>query len=130
MTFTKQVKNLQDLEKLGKFLIPLLKPNIFLILQGELGVGKTTLTQLIAKNLGLKEKLTSPTFTICQRYQIKDNYYLNHFDFFRLNTDDNLDIFQELTIDNLNIIEWGEKNPQFWQENKYIHLKITKQSSG
>jgi len=113
MTFTKQVKNLQDLEKLSKFLIPLLKPNIFLILQGELGVGKTTLTQLIAKNLGIKEKLTSPTFTICQRYQIKDNYYLNHFDFFRLNTDDNLDIFQELTIDNLNIIEWGEKNPQF-----------------
>jgi len=72
MTFTKQVKNLQDLEK-----------------------------------------LTSPTFTICQRYQIKDNYYLNHFDFFRLNTDDNLNIFQELTIDNLNIIEWAEKNLQF-----------------
>ena len=130
MTFTKQVKNLQDLEKLSKFLIPLLKPNIFLILQGELGVGKTTLTQLIAKNLGIKEKLTSPTFTICQRYQIKDNYYLNHFDFFRLNTDDNLDIFQELTIDNLNIIEWAEKNLQFWQEKKYIKIELVKQISG
>jgi len=76
-----------------------------LILQGKLGVGKTTLTQLIAKNLGIEEKMTSPTFTICQRHQIKGNYYLNHFDFFRLNTNDNLDIFQELTADNLNIIE-------------------------
>jgi tRNA threonylcarbamoyladenosine biosynthesis protein TsaE len=102
---TRKIKNLSDLEKLGQFLIPLLQPNICLILQGELGVGKTTLTQLIAKNLGIKEKITSPTFTICQRYQIKGDYYLNHFDFFRLNASDDLDTFQELTIDNLNIIE-------------------------
>ena len=108
-----KINNLTDLEKFAKSLLPYLQPNTFLILQGELGVGKTTLTQLMAKNLGIKEKITSPTFTICQRYQIKDNYYLNHFDFFRLNTGDNLDVFQELTIDNLNIIEWGEKNLQF-----------------
>lgn len=101
----RKIKNLSDLEKLSQFLMPLLQPNICLILQGELGAGKTTLTQLIAKNLGIKEKVTSPTFTICQRYKVKDNYYLNHFDFFRLNTNDNLDPFQELTIDNLNIIE-------------------------
>ena len=83
----------------------MLEPNTYLILQGELGAGKTTLTQLIANNLGIKEKVTSPTFTICQQYKIKDNYYLNHFDFFRLNASDNLDIFQELIVDNLNIIE-------------------------
>lgn len=130
MVFTREIKNLEDLEKLSQLLMPLFQPNIYLILQGELGVGKTTLTQLIAKNLEIKEKITSPTFTICQRYQIKDNYYLNHFDLFRLNISDNLDIFQELAIDNLNIIEWPEKNPQFWLDKKYIHLKITKRSSG
>ena len=97
---------------------------------GGEGAGKTTLTQLIAKNLGIKEKITSPTFNILQRYQIKNNYYLNHFDFFRLNINDNLDPFQELTVNNLNIIEWGEKNPQFWQDQKYIHLRIVKQNSG
>ncbi|CAI2181151.1 2161_t:CDS:1 [Funneliformis geosporum] len=100
-----KINNLTELEKFAKSLLPYLQPNAYLILQGELGVGKTTLTQLIAKNLGIKEKITSPTFTILQRHQIKDNYYLNHFDFFRLNTSDNLEIFQELTIDNLNIIE-------------------------
>ena len=105
MIFTKKIKNLEELEKLSQLLIPLFQPNIYLILQGELGAGKTTLTQLIAKNLGIEEKVTSPTFTICQRYQIKDNYYLNHFDLFRLNTNDNLEIFQELAIGNLNIIE-------------------------
>lgn len=100
-----KINNLADCEKLSELLINLLEPNIFLLLQGELGVGKTTLTQLIAKNLRIEEKVNSPTFTICQRYQIKNNYYLNHFDFFRLNTSDKLDVFQELTIDNLNIIE-------------------------
>ncbi|MCE8169697.1 MAG: tRNA (adenosine(37)-N6)-threonylcarbamoyltransferase complex ATPase subunit type 1 TsaE [Candidatus Moeniiplasma glomeromycotorum] len=118
-----------ELKELSQFLMPFLQPNTYLILQGELGAGKTTLTQLIAKNLGIKEKVTSPTFTICQRYQIKNDYYLNHFDFFRLNINDNLDIFQELTFDNLNIIEWPEKNLQFWQSKKYIHLKLIKQSS-
>jgi len=105
MILTSKIKNLQDLEKLSILLTSLLQPNTYLVLQGELGVGKTTLTQLIAKNLGIKEKITSPTFNILQRYKIKNNYYLNHFDFFRLNDTDNLEVFQELTADNLNIIE-------------------------
>src|SRR4051794_19960004 len=100
-----QLKNLTECQKLAQFLTLLLTPNTFLLLEGELGVGKTTLTQLIAKNLGIKEKITSPTFNILQRHQIKNNYYLNHFDFFRLKINDKLDFFQELTIDNLNIIE-------------------------
>jgi len=125
-----KINNLTDLEKFAKSLLPYLQPNTYLILQGELGTGKTTLTQLIAKNLGIKEKVTSPTFNILQRYKIKNNYYLNHFDFFRLNDTDNLEIFKELTTGNLNVIEWPEKNPQFWQKEKYIHLKIIKQSSG
>jgi len=124
-----KINNLTDLEKFAKSLLPYLQPNTYLILQGELGTGKTTLTQLIAKNLGIKEKVTSPTFNILQRYKIKNNYYLNHFDFFRLNDTDNLEIFKELTTGNLNVIEWPEKNPQFWQKEKYIHLKIIKQSS-
>ena len=130
MTLVRKIKNLVELEKLSQFLTPFLQPNTFLLLQGELGAGKTTLTQLIAKNLGIKEKVTSPTFNILQRHQIKENYYLNHFDFFRLNVNDKLDPFQELTIDNLNIIEWSEKNPQFWQNKPKIYLKIVKQISG
>jgi tRNA threonylcarbamoyladenosine biosynthesis protein TsaE len=125
-----QIKNLTECQKLAEFLVPWLTPNTFLLLEGELGAGKTTLTQLIAKNLGIKEKVTSPTFNILQRHQIKNNYFLNHFDFFRLNTNDKLDLFQELTIDNLNIIEWPKKNPQFWQNKPKIYLKIVKKISG
>ncbi|KLL01749.1 MAG: ATPase [Mycoplasmataceae bacterium RC_NB112A] len=114
---------------MSQFLLPFLSSNIYLILEGELGVGKTTLTQLIAKNLGIEKKITSPTFNILQRYQIKSEYYLNHFDFFRLKNTDNLNFFQELATDNLNIIEWPEKNPSFWKNEKYIRLKLTKRQS-
>ena len=99
------IKNLAELRKLAIFILPFLKPDFFLLLQGDLGVGKTTFVQMIAKQLTIKAKVTSPTFTICQQYQIKNNYYLNHFDFFRLSPEENLDCFQELTFNDLNIIE-------------------------
>lgn len=124
-----KIKNLTELEKLSQLLTPLLQPNIYLVLEGELGAGKTTLTQLIAKNLGIKGKVSSPTFNILQCYQISGDYYLNHFDFFRLTPADNLTFFQELVIDNLNIIEWPQNNPHFWQTEKYIHLILTKKKN-
>ena len=105
MIIKKKIKDLIELEQLSKFLVSLCQPNYYLILQGELGVGKTSLVQLIAKNLGITEKVTSPTFTVLQRYQIKTDYYLNHFDFFRISSNDKLNFFRELTVGNLNIIE-------------------------
>src|SRR3954453_15414672 len=99
------IKNLTDLEKLAELLLPYLQPNTFLLLQGNLGAGKTTFTQIIARKLGIKQVVNSPSFTLCQQYKIKNDYYLNHFDFFRLFSLDNISFFLELSVDNLNIIE-------------------------
>ena len=99
------IKNLTELENLTEWLLPYLKPNIFLLLQGNLGTGKTTFTQTVAKKIGIKKTVNSPTFTILQQYKIRNNYYLNHFDFFRLSLQDDLSIFAELIINNLNVIE-------------------------
>ena len=99
------IKSLTDLEKLADFLLPYFQPNTFLLLQGDLGAGKTTFTQTIARKLGIKQVVNSPTFTLCQQYKIKDDYCLNHFDFFRLSLSDDVSFFSELTINNLNIIE-------------------------
>jgi len=99
------IKNLSELEQLADWLLPYLKPNIFLLLQGDLGAGKTTFTQMLAQKLGIKKTVNSPTFTILQQYKTKHNYYLNHFDFFRLSSPDDLSIFAELAINNLNVIE-------------------------
>ena len=99
------IKNLTELEQLADWILPYLKPNIFLLLQGDLGAGKTTFAQILARKLGIKNTVNSPTFTILQQYKIRNNYYLNHFDFFRLSLQDDLSIFAELIINNLNVIE-------------------------
>jgi tRNA threonylcarbamoyladenosine biosynthesis protein TsaE len=105
MKLKKDIKSLSKLRELSKFLTSFLSPDCYLILKGKLGVGKTTLVQLIAQNLGIKEKVNSPTFNILKRYLINNDYYLNHFDFFRLTFADNLVFFEELTLNNLNVIE-------------------------
>ncbi|WNE40603.1 MAG: Holliday junction ATP-dependent DNA helicase RuvB [Mycoplasmataceae bacterium] len=130
MLVKKRIESLVDLKEISIYLTELLKPNSYLLLQGDLGVGKTTLTQMIAQNFGIKEKVSSPTFNILQQHQIKEGYCLNHFDFFRLTNNDNLEIFHEFAADNLNIIEWPEKNPHFWQDKEYIFLKLFKEVSG
>ena len=65
-------------EKLGK----LLKPNDVLALTGDLGAGKTMMTQSIARGMGIEDYITSPTFTIVQEYEGK--LPLFHFDVYRI----------------------------------------------
>jgi tRNA threonylcarbamoyladenosine biosynthesis protein TsaE len=108
-----RIQNLDDLKRLAKLILPYLKPNLFLLLSGNLGVGKTTFVKYMAEELEIEELVSSPTFNILQRYEIKNDYYLNHFDFFRLSNQDNLNDFEELTQFSLNFIEWPENNCKF-----------------
>ena len=66
-------------EKLGKAA----KPGQIYTLNGDLGVGKTVLTQGFAKGLGITEAVNSPTFTIVQVYE-KGRLPLYHFDVYRI----------------------------------------------
>lgn len=61
--------------------------NIILALHGDLGAGKTTLTQGIAIGLGVDELVTSPTFTLVNEYAAKDGLMLLHVDTYRLGDD-------------------------------------------
>ncbi len=83
-------------------------------LHGDLGAGKTTLTQEIAKQLEVRESVISPTFVIMKKYKVVDKKfkYLIHIDAYRLNSSEELlklgwqEIFEDK--DNLIIIEWPE----------------------
>jgi tRNA threonylcarbamoyladenosine biosynthesis protein TsaE len=59
---------------------------------GDLGAGKTTLIRALLRNLGVKEPVTSPTFTYVNRYTLEGGKILYHFDLYRLNS---LDEFME-----------------------------------
>ncbi len=88
-------------------------------LSGELGAGKTTLTQVMARILGVKENIISPTFVIMKTYQLKTAYSwknLVHIDAYRLESSTELEKlgWAELIADpqNLIIVEWPERVPE------------------
>lgn len=100
----------EETQNLGYEIGLLLKdePHVVILLDGDLGSGKTTLTQGIAKGLGIDQVVNSPTFTILKKYISKDRKHtLYHLDLYRL-TDVGLDFDLEEYIDGqgLVVVEW------------------------
>ena len=95
-------------DRLGKCL----KPGDIVLLFGDLGAGKTTLTQGICLGLGLNEGeyIRSPTFTLVNLYQ--GHIPINHIDLFRLDSlaeIEALGLEEYLFSNNVSLIEWPEK---------------------
>jgi tRNA threonylcarbamoyladenosine biosynthesis protein TsaE len=116
---------LDDLEEVVRLhLVPKLYTNKIFTFQGPLGAGKTTVIKELLKQCGVKEIITSPTFTYVKQYK-PDNLHLDnlhldnkhckkfyHFDLYRLTS---LDSFLELGFDEYlndnqgcSVIEWPE----------------------
>ena len=96
-------------------------------LYGDLGSGKTTFTQNVAKIFGVNEYVTSPTFVIEKIYNINDPKFkkLIHVDAYRIDSGNELKIlnWQETLNDpkNLIFLEWPERVKEILPEN---HMKI------
>lgn len=88
---------------------------VVVALSGDLGSGKTTFTQGFAKSLGIKERITSPTFVILKRFKINDLRFKNliHVDAYRFeNPKEMLDLGWKEMLSrpkNIILIEWAEK---------------------
>ncbi len=79
------------------------------VLGGELGAGKTVFAKGIGAGLGVSEPITSPTFTLANRYQ--GRVVFNHLDAYRLDGEaEAVDLaIDELIEDGVTVIEWGER---------------------
>lgn len=78
-----------------------------LVLTGNLGAGKTTLTKGIAKGLDINQMIKSPTYTIVREYEGRLPLY--HLDVYRIGNDpDSIDLDDFLYGDGVAVIEWGE----------------------
>ncbi len=110
----------------GKKLGASLKAPSVLELLGDVGAGKTTLVRGIAKGLGIKEDVTSPSFTISKEYQGK-KYRLVHYDFYRLGNPGIMseDLAEAIADQNtITIIEWGNTVQNILpNERKIIDIK-------
>ena len=93
-------------------------------LVGDVGAGKTTLVRGLAKGLGAKELVTSPSFTISRAYALPRGRRLIHYDFYRLGDPGLMaeDLAENLSDqNNIVVIEWGESIQDILPEN---HTKI------
>lgn len=90
-------------EQIGKKLIA----GDVLVLTGDLGAGKTTLTKGIAKSLGISQMIKSPTYTIVREYEGRLPLY--HLDVYRIGDDpDSIDLDDFLYGAGVTVIEWGK----------------------
>lgn len=103
-----------ETQRLGDQLGRLLRPGHVVALVGELGAGKTCLTQGIARGLGVEEPVTSPTFIMVNEYRTADGAALYHIDCYRL--DENgvaealaIGMDELLGSDGICVVEWAER---------------------
>lgn len=103
LVVTKTRKETQDLAyRLGE----IVEANTLITLSGDLGAGKTTFTQGLARGLGIDKKVTSPTFTIMKEY--KGRLPLYHIDAYRLeNITQDLGFDEYIESDGACVIEWA-----------------------
>ena len=80
------------------------------LLEGDLGSGKTTFTKGVGKALGIKRAIKSPTYTIIKEYPLEDGGLLVHVDAYRLeeSSEDTVDLLYYLTDQNYTFIEWSQ----------------------
>ena len=100
----------EETEKIGEALAKSLQPGTILAYRGVLGAGKTAFTRGLARGLGCKETVTSPTYTIVNEY-LGGRLPLFHFDMYRLASSDDLwDIGWEDYLDREGVcaVEWSE----------------------
>tara|TARA_Y100000385_G_scaffold290262_1_gene362696 strand:- start:4518 stop:4937 length:420 start_codon:yes stop_codon:yes gene_type:complete len=101
---------LEDIDRIASQLIKSFNNKIILF-NGEMGAGKTTLISALVRSLGGTEEASSPTFSIVNEYEVK-NDYVYHFDFYRIkNHYEALDIGVEdyFCSGYWNFIEWPDK---------------------
>ena len=123
------VNNLKETKMLAKKFAKLLSGGSIVLLNGDLGAGKTTFTKWVLKYLGVKGDVTSPTFTLMREYHTK-KFDIYHFDMYRLSSGEEAIEFgleEYIYSDsgrNIVFIEWSE-NISSILKGKFIKINIS-----
>lgn len=121
---------LDELATLSKLILEKLPNGGVVILRGDVGAGKTTLTQNFAQILGVLESVTSPTFSLQQHYgESLFHYDMYNHDFEKFRS---LGMLEELEKEGFHLIEWGDVTLMDFLEKagfEFITIKITQKSN-
>lgn len=125
-----KIANLQELEAFSKDLSQQLKPNTLILLEGNLGAGKTALVKNLLAQFGFApNQVKSPTFTLINQYSTKHLPEIYHLDLYRLEKVDPIFLEEIRTMLNspqsVVFIEWAERlPPSILKETSKKILKI------
>tara|TARA_B100000900_G_C20535622_1_gene698235 strand:+ start:941 stop:1363 length:423 start_codon:yes stop_codon:yes gene_type:complete len=120
------IYSLNQIDKIAGEIIDDLQDYKVICINGDMGVGKTTLIKKIGQLLGVSDEIHSPTFGIVNEYNSGDNKPIYHFDFYRINNvleAVNLGIEDYFYSNHLCFIEWSEKISVLLPE-KYLKINI------
>ena len=121
-----KIKNEKETENFGRRLGESLSAGDVVAMVGDLGTGKTTLTGYIARGLGIKETVSSPTFTIIKEYN-SGRLPLYHFDVYRIGDPEelfNIGADEYFDGDGVCVVEWADLVSEELPENsKYIFIE-------
>jgi len=102
-------------------------PKKIILFNGEMGVGKTTFIKALAKNLGVKDATSSPTFSLVNEYAADNGHLVYHFDFYRIKNESeayDMGVDEYLYSGEWCFIEWSEKMSGLVpQEHSVITIK-------
>ncbi|MBE6118572.1 MAG: tRNA (adenosine(37)-N6)-threonylcarbamoyltransferase complex ATPase subunit type 1 TsaE [Erysipelotrichaceae bacterium] len=122
-TYTIETGNLEETQKLGEQLGSHAEENMVFLMKGIIGAGKTTMTQGIARGMGVRRTVSSPTFTIQKIYH-GTSMDLYHIDAYRLEgIEQDLGFEDDFENGGLTVIEWSEFFPGILPE-EYLSIEI------
>lgn len=131
----KRLIALDEMQEVSASLSRILNGGEIICLIGPIGSGKTTLIQQIGVKLGIKDAILSPSFNLYEKYRLKNNLFIYHFDLYRieeLKEFDNLE-FEDIwgMKENIVLIEWPEKAKGLVpRPNLELHLSLPDMKSG
>ncbi len=120
------VYSLNELEQVAADIIDAARSEHIWLIDGEMGAGKTTLIKAMAKQLGVTNTVSSPTFSIVNEYQDREGKTIYHFDFYRLKSEAeayDIGVDEYLESGNLCWLEWSEKIPSLLPE-RYFKIQL------
>ena len=118
---------IKDIDKAAKVVLEALGDKKVLALEGEMGAGKTTLSQEICRQLGVTSSMSSPTFSIINEYEAGNGDSIYHLDLYRLKDEEeaiNAGVEDTLYSGKYCLVEWPAiaKNI-FPAETMYLYIK-------
>ena len=114
--------------QLGKILGQSLPAGSVVLLEGDLGAGKTTLVQGLGEGLGITTAIVSPTFTLINEYT-EGRLPLYHLDLYRLSEGEIASLYPETywegreVTPGITAIEWAERLP--YKPSNYLHIQLS-----